>query len=136
MVKKIQYLLLLGAAFFVFQGCAHHLVKNATLVKGQAPAANIDLSKGKQVEGKTYYPYMIGYDFEDSIDKAFAAAGKDFDILVNTTIDVKYYFALIYYSKYVIVKGTAVNSSALKTSMGEEKYKQWLAGQNVIYRGQ
>jgi len=129
--KNIAIFMLLS--MFLLNGCAYRLFDNITVVNSKSKPAHIDQDVGKKVEGDAYYPYLIGYNLQDAIDEAIENAGSNYNMLINTTIDVKYYYALIYFSKYVMIKGTAVNSSELKERMGEEKYSKWFAEQNIFY---
>jgi len=136
MVRKKNIARIMVLVLFLLNGCAYRLVDNITVVNSKNKNINMDMTIGKKVEGNVYYPYLVGYNLQDAIDEAFKNAGPKYNMLVNATIDVKYYYVLIYFSKYVIIKGTAVNSSELKTSMGEVKYYNWLANQSVLYRSE
>ena len=95
MNRKRNITLIVVLVMFFFSGCAYRLVDNMTVLNAKNNRTNIDLSIGKQVEGNAYYPYLVGYNFQDAIDNAFLKAGPQFDMLVNTTIDVKYYYVPI-----------------------------------------
>jgi len=136
MVSPKNITMTMVLVLFLLNGCAYRLADNITVLNSKNNNTTMDLSIGKKVEGNVYYPYLVGYNLQDAIDEAFENAGSQYNMLVNATIDVKYYYVLLYFSKYVIVKGTAINSSELKTSMGEAKYYKWLANQNVLYRSE
>ncbi len=129
--KTPKTLLLVIAALFI-QACSYPVIDNALIQRPQAEPARLELNIGKEVEGATYYPYLIGYNFSDSIEAALDSAGEDYDLLINASVEEKYYYLVVYFSKYVIVKGTAIKSSELKASLGEEGFKRWLATQNVV----
>lgn len=132
---KTNPLIALIFGIFIASGCRYELVEDVVITRADSPkSAAVEIPGGKEVEGNTYYPYLIGYNLKDSIDEAFENAGEEYDLLVNAKIDVKYYYVLIYFSKYVIVTGTAAKSSELIAKMGEEGYRQWLASQNVVAR--
>ena len=42
--------------------------------------------------------------------------------MVNAAIDVLYFYAPIYFSKYVVIKGVAVNCAELKSAMRESEF--------------
>ena len=132
-MKKVIFSVLV-VSLFLLQTCRYHLVKDATILRNKSLKEQQKTMQGKAVEGNTYYPYLIGYNLQDSMDEAFEQAGPGYDMLVNAKVDVKYYYVLIYFSKYVIVQGTAVKSKELKASMGEEAYQKWYAQQDVISR--
>lgn len=132
--KKIGAAFLIVCSVFLLQACSYRMMDNAVIQKGPQNQQKVKEEIGKKVEGYAYYPYLAGYKLQDAIDSAFVVAGPDYDMLINTTVDVKFYNILVYFSKYVIVKGTAVKSAELKNSMGEAEYQLWLRGQNVVYR--
>jgi len=132
MNRSIITLAIVGLTLLSAGGCAYPLLDNVTLSNTASSSDQIDVP-GKEVEGTTYYPYLIGYNIRDAVDDAFENAGPEYDLIVNAKITVKYYYLLIYYSKYVIVNGTAVNSKELIAQWGDEKYRQWLGSQNVLH---
>lgn len=128
----LKNLLIILAVTVFSSGCSYQVISNAVIQKQAVEALDTSKLKGVEVEGKVYYPYLIGYNFQESIDQAFAQAGEGYDIIVNAKVDTKYYYGVVYFSKYVFVTGTAIKSSEVKASMGEEGYTHWLAGQNII----
>lgn len=115
-------------------GCAYRMVSDVAIARSMNPAAAPEVPTGKEVMGDAYYPYLIGYNLDDAIADAFEKAGPEYDLLIHARIDVKFYYLLIYFSKYVMVHGTAVNSTELKTQMGEPAFDKWLASQNIVRR--
>lgn len=134
MLLKKYYIMVLVAASIMVQSCAYRLIDDTAIIKTEKSFIEHDISIGKKVEGKEYFPYLIGYNIQGAIDDAFDNAGKEYDMLINTSVDTKHYYFVVYFSQYVVVKGTAVNSNELKKTMGDEKYSNWISEQNVIYK--
>ena len=122
------------AVVLICQGCSYPLAEDIALVRSEAPRQSLPLTMGKAVEGAAYYPYLVGFNLTDAVDRAFDNAGPEYDILVNTRVDFKYYYFLVYYSQYVRVRGTAVNSAALKGAMGAAAYDKWISGNGIRHR--
>ena len=116
-------------------GCAYRVVDDAVLTRPGGPAPKVDVADAKPVEAGAYYPYLIGFDLRRAVDKAFAEAGPEYDMLVNASITVKHYYVLIYFSQYVFVRGDAVRSEDLRAQLGEESYQRLIGGPGVISRG-
>jgi len=86
----------------------------------------------KEVTGDSYHPYLIGANIDDAINHALEEAGAGYDLLIDATLEVNYYYMIIYFSNYITVKGTAVNSKELKVEMGEQEYFKWISSKSVI----
>ena len=134
MLSKKYHIMLFVVASIIVQSCAYRLIDETAIIKTEMSFTEHDISIGKKVEGNQYFPYLIGYNIQGAIDDAFENAGKEYDMLINTSVDTKHYYFVIYFSQYVVVKGTAVNSNELKTKMGDEKYSKWISQQSVIYK--
>lgn len=134
MLLKKYYIMVFITVSIIVQSCAYRLIDETAIIKTEKSIIEQDMSIGKKVEGNQYFPYLLGYNIQGAIDEAFENAGKEYDMLINTSVDTKHYYFVVYFSQYVVVKGTAVNSNELKTKMGEEKYLKWVSQQNVIYK--
>lgn len=134
MLSKIYYIMVFIVVSIIIQSCSFRLIDEAAIIKTEKSIMEQEISIGKKVEGKEYFPYLLGYNIQGAIDEAFENAGENYDMLINTSVDTKHYYFIIYFSQYVVVKGTAVNSNELRKSMGDEKYSQWISQQNVIYK--
>lgn len=134
MLSKKYYIMVFIVASIIIQSCSFRLIDETTIIKTEKSYMEQEISIGKEVEGNEYFPYLLGYNIQGAIDEAFENAGENYDMLINTSVDTKHYYFVIYFSQYVVVKGTAVNSNELKKSMGDEKYSKWITQQNVIYK--
>ena len=134
MLSKKYYIMVFVAVSIMVQSCAFRLIDETAIIKTENNFVEQEITIGKKVEGKQYFPYMIGYNIQGAIDEAFENAGEKYDMLINASVDTKHYYFVIYFSQYVVVKGTAVNSNELRNSMGDEKYSKWISQQNVIYK--
>lgn len=134
MLLKKYYIMVFVAASILVQSCSFRLIDETAIIKTEKSIMEKEISIGKKVEGNEYFPYLLGYNIQGAIDDAFENAGENYDMLINTSVDTKHYYFVIYFSQYVVVKGTAVNSNELKEKMGDEKYSKWISQQNIIYK--
>lgn len=134
MLSKKYYIMVFIVASIMVQSCSFRLIDETAIIKTEKGFIKQDISIGKKVEGKEYFPYLVGYNIQGAIDEAFENAGEEYDMLINTSVDTKHYYFVIYFSQYVVVKGIAVNSNELKNQMGDEKYLKWISQQNIIYK--
>jgi len=109
------------------------MVENAVIRAPTFQVASSSYAGAKEVEGNHYYPYLSGNNINEAVFNALEKAGSEYDMLIDATINVKYYFLFVYFSDYVTVKGTAVNSQKLQEEMGPAKFAAYLQGKNVIY---
>lgn len=109
------------------------IVEDAIIMAHAPQAANGSYAGAKQVEGNHYYPYLSGNNIDEAIFNALEKAGPEYDMLIDATIDVKYYYLFVYFSDFITVKGTAVNTQKLKEEMNTTEYTEYLKGKNVIY---
>lgn len=110
------------------------IVENGVIISTRNNVNQVDYKGGKEVDGDSYHPYLIKSNYNDAVKKALDKAGPEYDMLIDATLKVNYYYLIIYFSNYITVKGTAVNSSELKTEMGEEKYNLWLSEKNILQK--
>lgn len=136
MLLKKYYIMVFIVASILVQSCSFRLIDETTIIKTEKNFIEQDRSIGKEVEGNQYFPYLLGYNIQGAIDEAFENAGEEYDMLINLSVDTKHYYFVIYFSQYVVVKGTAVNSDELKAEMGDEKYSKWISQQNIIYKNE
>jgi hypothetical protein len=77
---------------------------------------------------------LIGTNIDDAINGALEKAGSDYDMLIDATLKVNYYYMIIYFSNYITVEGTAVNSAEVKAEIGEQEYLKWLSSKSILQR--
>ncbi len=99
-----------------------------TVISSKNVNLSIDRSQGVKTEGKKSYFLGIGWNIKDAMDEALESAGPEYDLLVD---------GVVRYGSYpfiatVTVEGTAVSSSAMKASMSEAGYEEWLKTQNIL----
>ncbi len=124
--KSVFFLLAL-AGTLTLTSCSVRLV-DFTVISSKNVNLNIDRTKGVKTEGSKAYFLGIGWNIKDAMDKALETAGPEYDLLID---------GVVRYSSYpfissVKVEGTAVSSSAMVAQLGEEGFKQWLQGQDIL----
>ena len=137
-MKKVLLIIigiaLIGLAIITW-GKSLTIINDGIIITVKSSDKAIESSGEKKVEGDSYHPYLIGTNINEAVDKALEKAGPEYDMLIDATLEVNYYYMIIYFSNYITVTGTAVNSDELKAEMGEENYHRWLAGKNVMQSG-
>ncbi|MEM0939425.1 MAG: hypothetical protein AAGI25_06505 [Bacteroidota bacterium] len=88
----------------------------------------IDKSKGIPTRGWSFYVFSVGINLKDATDKALRNAGQTYDLLV----DGRAKFYPFFFGSIIKVKGLAISSSELKTSMGEKGFEEWIREQHVF----
>lgn len=88
----------------------------------------------KEVTGNSYHPYLMRTNIDDAINSSLEKAGPGYNMLINATLKVNYYYMIVYFSNYITVEGTAVNSTELKAEMGEQEYFKWLSSKDILQR--
>lgn len=124
--KSVFFLLALAGAL-TLSSCSVRLV-DFTVISSKNVNLNIDRTQGVKTEGSKVYFLGIGWNIKDAMDIALESAGPEYDLLID---------GVVRYSSYpfiasVKVEGTAVSSSAMVAKLGEEGFKQWLKGQEVL----
>lgn len=124
---KFKSVLLIAIAAMTLSSCSFRLV-DFTVISSKNVDLEIDRAKGVKTEGKKTYFLGIGWNIKDAMDVALENAGPEYDLLVD---------GVVRYGSYpfvstVTVEGTAVSSSQMVADLGEEGYKAWLAGQDVM----
>ncbi|WP_430934160.1 hypothetical protein [Saccharicrinis sp. 156] len=136
-MKKIV-LIIIGIALIVLAivtWCKSvSIVDNGVIVTNKSNNVVTSYQGNKKVTGDSYHPYLMGTNIDDAINGALEKAGPDYDMLIDATLEVNYYYMIIYFSNYITVEGTAVNSAELKAEMGEQEYFKWLSSKSVIQR--
>lgn len=124
--KNLFFLVALVGAV-TLTSCSARLV-DFTVISSKNVNLNIDRSQGVKTEGSKVYFLGIGWNIKDAMDLALENAGPEYDLLID---------GVVRYSSYpfissVKVEGVAVSSSAMVAEMGQEGFKNWLQGQNVL----
>lgn len=122
------------ALAFITWGKKLTIIENGTIITSNSTIKPFKYGGAKKVEADSYHPYLIGTNTDQAVTSALKKAGPEYDMLINATLEVKFYYMIVYFSNYNTIKGTAVNSKALKGEMGEKRYISWLAKQNVLQR--
>ena len=125
-MKKISILLLLAMTLSM-GSCTVRLV-DFTVISSKNVNMNLDVTQGKQVEGKKGYFLGIGFNLKDAMDRALENAGPGYDLLVDGVVSYTPYP----FVTSVKVKGTAINSTKMRMSMSEEEYNKWYASLNIL----
>ena len=124
---KSSFILLALVATFTLSSCSMRLV-DFTVISSKNVNLDIDRTQGVKTEGKKTYFLGIGWNIKDAMDIALEKAGPEYDLLVD---------GVVRYGSYpfiatVTVEGTAVSSSAMKASMSDAGYKEWLENQDIL----
>ncbi len=98
------------------------VVDNGVIITNKNSKVVTSYQGQKEVTGDSYYPYLMDTNIDDAISIALEKAGADYDMLIDATLEVNYYYMIVYFSNYITVEGTAVNSAELKAEMGEQEY--------------
>ncbi len=110
------------------------VVDNGVIMTNKSSNVVTSYQGNKKVTGDSYHPYLMGTNIDDAINSALEKAGSGYNLLIDATLKVNYYYMIIYFSNYITVEGTAVNSAELKAEMGEQEYFKWLSSKSVIQR--
>lgn len=107
--------------------CSYRLV-DFTAISSKNVNLDIDRTKGVKVKGSQTYFLGLGWNIKDALDEALEKAGPEYDLLID---------GVVRYGSYpfvttVTVEGTAVNSSAMKQSLGEAGFEKWLQKQDLL----
>ncbi|GAL65094.1 hypothetical protein [Algibacter lectus] len=136
-MKKIVFIVL-GIALIVLAvitwGKSVSIVDNGVIITNKSNNVVASYQGKKEVTSDSYHPYLIGTNIEDAISLALENAGPGYDMLIDATLKVNYYYMIIYFSNYITVEGTAVNSAELKAEMGEQEYYKWLSSKDILQR--
>jgi len=124
---KFLFLSILMTAFIGLTSCSYRLV-DFTVISSKNHDIDIDLTKGKQVEGKSMGFLGLGASIKDAMDKALQSAGPEYDLLVNGVVRVNDYFLVGGYK----VTGTAVSSRSLKAMLGEKEFEEWCKKNDIF----
>ncbi|MDT0646929.1 hypothetical protein RM545_09510 [Zunongwangia sp. F260] len=124
---RITFILLAIIGSISLTSCSMRLV-DFTVISSKNVNLDIDRSQGVKTEGKKTYFLGIGWNIKDAMDEALESAGPEYDLLID---------GVVRYGSYpfiatVTVEGTAVSSSAMKSSMSEAGYNEWLKNQNIL----
>jgi hypothetical protein len=124
---KFKSLLLVAIAALTLSSCSIRLV-DFTTISSKNVDLNIDRTKGVKTEGKKTYFLGIGWNIKDAMDIALEKAGPEYDLLID---------GVVRYGSYpfvstVTVEGVAVSSSQMVADLGEDGYKEWLQGKEVM----
>lgn len=127
MKNRSTLILLCLIGVFTLNSCSFRLV-DFTAISSKNVDLNIDRSQGVKVEGKKSYFLGLGWNIKDAVDEALEQAGPQYDLLID---------GVVRYGSYpfvstVTVEGTAVSTSAMRRSLGEAGYKEWLQKQNPV----
>lgn len=120
------------AILAILSSCTQRLV-DYTVISSKNVGIQFDKAAGVQVEESVHYPYRIGLNLKEALDQALEKAGPEYDILVDGVVEMGSYNILVYWWSTVTVKGIAISSAELKLALGEEGFKDWLAGYKVTY---
>ena len=125
-MKKITFLVLMAMTLSL-GSCSMRLV-DFTVISSKNVNLDIDRSQGKAVEASKAYFLGIGWNIKDAMDKALEEAGPEYDILIDGVVSYTSYP----FVASIKVKGTALSSSKMRMSMGEEAFNAWLASANIM----
>ncbi len=124
-MKKVLMLVLVVG---VLSGCSIRLV-DFTVVSSRNVSLNVDKAQGKKVKGEKSYFLGFGWNIKDALDIALDSAGPGYDLLVDGVVRYGDYL----FVATITVEGTAVNSKAMKSEMGEVGFNNWLNGKKLTY---
>jgi hypothetical protein len=127
-MKRSNLFLMIALTFaLALSGCTVRLV-DFTVISTKNAEIGVDRSKGVQTEGKKGYFLGIGFNLKDALDIALENAGPQYDILIDGVVS----YQNLPFVNVVKVKGVAVSSQDLRTSLGQEGYEHWCKTHNVF----
>ncbi len=136
-MKKLAFIIIsivLLVLAIVTWGSNVTVVDNGIIMTNKSSHVVTSYQGNKKVTGDSYHPYLMRTNIDDAINRALEKAGPGYDMLINATLKVNYYYMIVYFSNYITVEGTAVNSTELKAEMGEQDYFKWLSSKNILQR--
>lgn len=128
MKSKSIFFSVLICTSLLCSGCSMRLV-DFTAISSKNVNLGLDRSQGVQVEGSEAYIFGFGWNIKDAMDEALEEAGSEYDLLMDGVVRYANYF----FVSTVTVEGTAYNSRAMQTAMGNAAYEEWLSS-NDIYQ--
>lgn len=105
----------------VFMSSCSYRIIDFTVISSKNVSLKIDKAQGKRVTGSSNGFLGYGASIKDAMDKALQSAGPEYDLLVDGVVKVNDYFLVAGYK----VEGTAISTSSLKASLGNEGFKNW-----------
>ena len=111
----------------LFSSCSYRIV-DFTIISSKNHTIRFDMTQGKRVEGKSMGFLGIGTSLKDAMDKALESAGQGYDLLVDGVVQRVDNFFVVGFK----VTGTAVRSTEMRASLGEEEFQKWLKDNNVF----
>jgi len=126
-MKKLLKFSLLTFVVLSLASCTSRLI-DFTVISTKNADLNIEKSGGVKTEGKSMKFLNIGVNIKDAIDDALENAGSGYDLLIDGVVRSKQY---PFYGGFVVT-GTAVNTSELKSKLGDEGFDEWCKNHNII----
>ncbi|MGC9354005.1 MAG: hypothetical protein ACP5D9_09215 [Mariniphaga sp.] len=124
--SKFYFTGILVVALFALSNCTYRLV-DFTVISTKNAEIGVDRTKGVPTEGEKSY-FFSGFNLKDAMDIALENAGSQYDLLIDGVVTVQN----IWFVTTVKVKGTAVSSTDLRASLGEDGFKKWRLANNIF----
>ena len=115
-----------GLLFISLSSCTTRLV-DFTVISTKNTNMIVDRENAKQTNGKASYFLGIGFNLKDGIDDALENAGTKYDMLVDGVVS----YQRIPFVDVIKVKGLAVNSRGIQSSMTHEEFKKWCSNHDI-----
>ncbi len=126
-LSKLMVMALVFSALLFNTSCTHRLV-DFTVISTKNAEIGASKVKGKRTEGKKTYFLGIGFNLKDAIDIALESAGTKYDLLVDGVVTYSNFpFVII-----VKVKGKAVSTQDMISSLGQEGFEEWCKTQDIL----
>jgi len=124
-MKTIKLFMFL-ATIVLLSSCSYRTL-DFTVISSKALQIGIDKTTGKTVEGKSMGFLGFGTSIKNAVDEAIEKGGAGCDMIVDGVIYLK---DAVFVSGY-IVKGTAINSKALRADLGADGWEQFCREHNI-----
>ena len=126
-MKSVKTPILMLAMVLTFSSCSVRLV-DFTIISSKNYNLEIDKTEGVRVSASSNGLFGIGASIKDAMDKALQSAGPGHDLLVDGVVRVNNYYIISGYK----VTGTAISTSKMRASLGDEEFEDWCEANNVF----
>lgn len=127
MNKRILKLSLILLVITSLSSCSQRLI-DFTVISSKNVSLKFDKSQGRVTSGTSMGFLGLGANIKDAMDKALAAAGPDYDLLVDGVVRVNDYLFVSGYK----VDGTAISTSKMKALLGVKGFEDWCKSNNIF----
>ena len=126
-MKSVKIPILMLAMLLTFSSCSVRLV-DFTIISSKNYDLDVDKTKGIRVSASSNGLFGFGASIKDAMDKALQSAGPGHDLLVDGVVRTNNYYIIQGYK----VTGTAISTSDMRASLGEEEFEDWCKANNVF----